>query len=486
MRSATRGEGSTAVVIGEPQRAFYGNQFGLTFPVFVHYGVQLWVPEVGGPVDPGSEAHDLVMNLFGGMSKGERMRIKTRVRAAMSSQTAAEGRFLGGRPPYGYRLVAIGPHPHPEKAAAGIQLKALDPDPAIAPIVKRIYKDFLAGKGYFAIAEELSAESIPSPSAHDRRRNPHRPGRTWAKSAVRAILQNPRYTGYQVWGKQRRDEVLLDVEDVAAGHETRMRWNAHDRWIWSQEPAHEAIIGRDEFDAVQAIIASRTRATGPRRRKGRRNVYLLRGLLRCGLCGRLMQGQQNHNEPYYRCKYSDEYARSAELDHPKNIYLREASIINTIDDWLADLFNPDRLDATLDLLLEAVEDDDALTTRITTTEESIAEANQKLGRYRTLLDNGADPATVTEWIAETTAERAVAERQLTQLRASAGTLDRAELVHILDDVGGMIPLLHTADRAQRARFYEAVRLTGTFDPEANKLHLTTKPGGDMVRVGGGT
>ena len=39
-------------MIGEPQRAFYGNQFGLTFPVFAHFGVALWVPEVGGPVDP--------------------------------------------------------------------------------------------------------------------------------------------------------------------------------------------------------------------------------------------------------------------------------------------------------------------------------------------------------------------------------------------------------------------------------------------------
>jgi hypothetical protein len=28
--------------------------------VFVHCGVGLWMPEVGGAVDPGSDAHDLV------------------------------------------------------------------------------------------------------------------------------------------------------------------------------------------------------------------------------------------------------------------------------------------------------------------------------------------------------------------------------------------------------------------------------------------
>ncbi|MGH9054193.1 MAG: recombinase family protein [Acidimicrobiia bacterium] len=107
-----------AVVIGEPQRAFYGNQFGLTFPVFVHYGVELWVPEVGGAIDPGSDAHEIVMSLYGGMSKGERNRIKTRVRAGMAAQAALEGRFLGGRPPYGYRLVDAGPHPNPSNRAA--------------------------------------------------------------------------------------------------------------------------------------------------------------------------------------------------------------------------------------------------------------------------------------------------------------------------------------------------------------------------------
>jgi DNA invertase Pin-like site-specific DNA recombinase len=110
--------GFDAVVIGEPQRAFYGNQFGLVFPLFTHYGVQLWVPEVGGPIDPDNEAHDLIMSVFGGMSKGERNRIKVRVWTAMAAQAAMEGRFLGGRPPYGYRLVDLGPHPNPAKAAA--------------------------------------------------------------------------------------------------------------------------------------------------------------------------------------------------------------------------------------------------------------------------------------------------------------------------------------------------------------------------------
>ncbi|MFC6932233.1 recombinase family protein [Actinomadura yumaensis] len=62
--------GFDAVVVGEPHRAFYGNQYSLTFPLFEHFGVPLWVPEVGGPIDPANEAHDMIMGVFGGLSKG--------------------------------------------------------------------------------------------------------------------------------------------------------------------------------------------------------------------------------------------------------------------------------------------------------------------------------------------------------------------------------------------------------------------------------
>jgi DNA invertase Pin-like site-specific DNA recombinase len=169
-------------VIGEPQRAFYGAQFALTFPLFEHYGVELWVPAVGGRVDPGSEAHDMVMTLFGGMSKGERSRIRTRVRNAMAAQAATEGRFLGGRPPYGYRLADAGPHPTPGKAALGIRIHRLEPDPTTAPVVVRIFEEYVSGRGLYAIA---AGGDVPGarrgPGAAHRRRRPHRCGSPGAR-----------------------------------------------------------------------------------------------------------------------------------------------------------------------------------------------------------------------------------------------------------------------------------------------------------------
>ncbi len=188
--------------------------------MFTHFGVELWVREVGGSVDPGSEAHDMVMSLYGGMSKGERMRIKTRVRSAMAAQAAIEGRFLGGRPPYGYQLIDAGPHPNPAKAATGQQLRQLAPDPIAAPVVLRIFTEYAAAQGLHLIASGLNRDGILSPAAHDPARNRHRSAGQgkWAKSAVRAILGNPRYTGFEVWNKQRKDEVL---DDVALGHVTK-------------------------------------------------------------------------------------------------------------------------------------------------------------------------------------------------------------------------------------------------------------------------
>jgi len=197
----------------------------------------------------------------------------------MAAQAATQGRFLGGRPPYGYRLGDAGPHPAPAKAALGVRIHRLEPDPITAPVVVRIFEAYVSWKGLFAIADGLTRDAVPSPSAYDRARNSHRSGEGWSKSAVRAILTNPRYTGVAVWGRQRRDEVLVDVEDVAAGHRTRMRWNEEDAWIRSPELAHKPLIGPELFEAARARRAAngRTAIRKPRRTP---RPYLLRGLVR--------------------------------------------------------------------------------------------------------------------------------------------------------------------------------------------------------------
>ena len=261
-----------AIVIGEPQRAFAGAQFSLTFPVFVHHGVELWVPEVGGRVDPESEAHDLVMSLFGGLSKAERARIQRHVRAAMHTMATTGGRYLGGRPPYGYRLAPTVAHPNPEKARHGAMLNRLEPDPATAPIVRRIFEQRLAGCGYGAIAGDLNRDGVLSPSGHDPTRNRHRDPRGWAESAVRAIVRNARYTGHEVWGRQRHDYELIDPMAPADGHVRRMRWTDERDWVWSPDPTHEPLVSREDWERAHA---ARTSPEQPRKPKSASRTYIL-------------------------------------------------------------------------------------------------------------------------------------------------------------------------------------------------------------------
>lgn len=477
------GRGFDAVVIGEPQRAFYGNQFGLTFPVFTHYGIGLWVPEVGGAVDPGSEAHDLVMSLYGGMSKGERMRIKTRVRTAMASQAAIEGRYLGGRPPYGYQLADAGPHPNPGKAAIGQRLRRLAPDPTAAPIVRRIFEEYAAGHGLHRIASGLNQDGIPSPAAHDPARNRHRAdghGR-WAKSAVRAILGNPRYTGFEVWNKQRKDEVLVDVEDVALGHVTKQRWNDKDDWIWSAEPTHEALVSRELFDAVQGMFDPRKRATTRTPKAGRH--YVLAGLVHCGLCGRRMQGHWSHARAYYRCKFTDEYP-GGDPEHPKNVYVQEAAITPGLDAWLGSLFDDEHLDDTCAALAGASEPDPEAEKREADLRKAIGDCDRRIGNYRALLDDEDTVTLAAQWIAEVQRERTALERQLGR-HVPGGELTADEVKALVRALRDIVSVLAEADPADRSELYDQLGISLHYDP-AGSVSVQSHPRGVQVGVGGGT
>lgn len=304
-----------AIVIGSSERAFHGNQFTVMAPLFEHYGIVVWIPELGGAADPEIAGHEELMVLLGILAKREIARTRIRVRTAMTVQARDQGRYLGGRPPYGYRLVDAGPHPNRALARRGVRLQRLDTDPQCAPVVRWIFTQRLAGHSIARITRGLNDAAIPCPSATDPDRNAHRSAEGWTVTTVRAVLANPRYTGRQVWNRQRTERELIDPDNTTLGHRDVMRWNTPDDWVISTTPAHPALVSEADFIAVQNLRVPREGVPG--------RVYLLAGLLRCGQCGRLLDSCWSHNRPAYRCRHGCSSATGPRLDGPRNLYLRE-------------------------------------------------------------------------------------------------------------------------------------------------------------------
>lgn len=166
-------------------------------------------------------------------------------------RSLSRGRHLGGRPPYGYRLVDAGPHPNRAHALWGRRLCRLDPDPVTAPQVRWIFTQRLADMSVASIARCLNERGVPCPSQADRRRNPHRHRAVWTVHTLASILANPRYTGRQVWNRQ------CTVPAARPGRTGRrravQRWNPIQDWVISKMIAHPALVTEQDFVAAQAV-----------------------------------------------------------------------------------------------------------------------------------------------------------------------------------------------------------------------------------------
>jgi hypothetical protein len=239
----------------------------------------------------------------------------------MAAQTLEQGRYLGGRPPYGYRLADAGPHPNKAHAAWGRRAHCLEPDAVTAPVVTWMFGQRLAGHSAARITRALNDAGVPCPSAADPGRNPHRAGSGWTLRTVAAILANARYTGRQVWNRQPSQAVLVDPANTGLGHKQVQRWNLPEGWVISKHPAHTALVSEADFIAAQDTTAPRGPA-GPAVRR-----YLLAGLIACGRCGRRLESAWSYGRPAYRCRHGYSSAAVPDPARPKNAYVREDQIL---------------------------------------------------------------------------------------------------------------------------------------------------------------
>jgi hypothetical protein len=481
----------TGVVVGEGTRCWFGNQFSLIAPRFAAYGVELWVPELGGRFDPRNPSHKMLMSVLGGMSESERQHVQARVRAAMDTQVVNEGRHQGGRAPYGYVVVDGGPHPNPRKAAEGHRLRVLAVDDATADVVRRIFAEKLDGAGDQTIAGRLNRDGVPCPSMRWPDQNRHRLADGWQASAVRAILDNPRYTGYAFFGRWKKHEELLDPDDVAAGHVTRFRRAEPSKVVRSRMPAHPAIVSVETF--TEARMMRRARAAGglQARRKldrGQRksaSPYSLRGRVRCGHCGRRMEGTSRGPRIYYRCAARSIVPGSAVLaTHPKIVYLPENAVVGPLNAWIGGLFAPDRREDTVRRLLDA-DGTRADTARSAAADKALADAEQRLRRLHAAIEAGVDPVALIDPINRAQEELEAARFEQQRL-PTVHALGQAEVKAMLDHIGDVGAALQRADPAKLEELYRSLGLEMTYRSADRLVEVTVQPRVVSERVRGGT
>lgn len=175
------------------------------------------------------------------------------------------GEFIAGRPPYGYKR---DPNNKNKLIIAGDET---------TETVKRIYKLYIQGYGYRAIASILTNEKVPPPrmDIYNRKSN------AWNYQTIKTILSSQYYIGNMEQYKK---------ENIA--FKKKRKKIDKDDWI-IVENTHEPIISKEEYNLVQEIMKKRA---GSYRRKN--TIHLFTGFLKCGECNSNLQ----YMNGYYICR----------------------------------------------------------------------------------------------------------------------------------------------------------------------------------------
>lgn len=168
-----------------------------------------------------------------------------------------------------------GPYPLYGYQWADAERTRLVPDPDSAPVVQRIYADYLRGHTLRGICQRLRADGIPTA----------RGAPIWRPQSVRRVLTHPNYseTAYG-WLGRAFDSGAIRPEAIPL-------------------PAGviEPIISQVEWDMVQRKIIEHHRRAG-RPPYDPERTLLRGGFARCGLCGRAMSAMRaTHGNYYYQC-----------------------------------------------------------------------------------------------------------------------------------------------------------------------------------------
>jgi site-specific DNA recombinase len=176
---------------------------------------------------------------------------------------ARNGFWTGGRV-FGYRTKQEANPTDPEHPR---YIAEIDEDQA--KVVRRIFTDYVNGRGLTKIAAGLNIDAIPAPfDGHATKKRT----RGWAMSTIRAILLNEKYVGRWAWNKRQ-------WVSISGSKFRRPKFRPEDERVVRDVP-DLAIVSVDLWNG-----AAERRAGLNRTSRGRQpSAHLFSGLLRCGNC----------------------------------------------------------------------------------------------------------------------------------------------------------------------------------------------------------
>ena len=215
------------------------------------------------------------------------------------------GQYIGSFAPYGYIKDPKDKH-------------QLIVDEDAAEIVKQIYALCLQGTTKRHISFYLNEHGVPSPTAYRRAKglpvSSTADDPMWGDRAIWNILTNPIYTGDLVQGRRRvKSYKVHEIEAVP-----------EDEWVTVPD-THEAIIDKESFEKVQALLKRDTRSA-PKSRE----LHLFSGFLRCADCGKAITRSQSGKNVYYACSTYKNRSRLACSMHSIKHNRLEAAVLFAI------------------------------------------------------------------------------------------------------------------------------------------------------------
>lgn len=216
-----------------------------------------------------SAESELVLTILSSIAQEESISISKNNRWSCQKRFQ-NGEWVPSYLPYGYDMDAKG----------NIIIK--EPE---AQVVRRIFNDFLSGKGAYTIAKGLTEDGIATKRGNS----------CWSEGTVRDILQNEKYAGDLLMQKTFTTDTIPFLRKRNKGQKQK----------YFIEDNHEPVISREQEEKVNKIIQYRKAQQKSSDTAKYNNRYPFSGRIICGECGQaFIRRTIFKNKPYQHIQWS--------------------------------------------------------------------------------------------------------------------------------------------------------------------------------------